>query len=314
MGRMNLIFNKLKNFFTAHPLPYSALQVTSSYISGIHLSLKDRKLKNHFILPVSGRIIQPSFEKANIKDSPLLQKIITEGVEKFDIYDHGVALLLPELSQRTFVFSFDGLPATSKEREQLIRFRVKKQMPLLSEDVRISYDVLQTRERKKIISSLARFTVVNDYENFFSQMRLKIKSVGFPLLGLSNLVNWNEEKDFFLINIEKDSFGLLAVTNAEPSLYRQKPLLVRQDEKYLMERVQNIVLEIENTVQFIRDKEKREITSLWVRFGLLESEEELLSNLESRLPIPIKNIESLVSLELSGQEKKILAPLIGQLL
>jgi hypothetical protein len=314
MGRMNLIFNKLKNFFTAHPLPYSALQVTSSYISGIHLSLKDRKLKNHFILPVSGRIIQPSFEKANIKDSPLLQKIITEGVEKFDIYDHGVALLLPELSQRTFVFSFDGLPATSKEREQLIRFRVKKQMPLLSEDVRISYDMLQTRERKKIISSLARFTVVNDYENFFSQMRLKIKSVGFPLLGLSNLVNWNEEKDFFLINIEKDSFGLLAVTNAEPSLYRQKPLLVRQDEKYLMERVQNIVLEIENTVQFIRDKEKREITSLWVRFGLLESEEELLSNLESRLPIPIKNIESLVSLELSGQEKKILAPLIGQLL
>jgi len=163
---MNLIFNKLKNFFTAHPLPYSALQVTSSYISGIHLSLKDRKLKNHFILPVSGRIIQPSFEKANIKDSPLLQKIITEGVEKFDIYDHGVALLLPELSQRTFVFSFDGLPATSKEREQLIRFRVKKQMPLLSEDVRISYDVLQTRESKKIISSLARFTVVNDYENF----------------------------------------------------------------------------------------------------------------------------------------------------
>jgi len=311
---MNLIFNKLKNFFTAHPLPYSALQVTSSYISGIHLSLKDRKLKNHFILPVSGRIIQPSFEKANIKDSPLLQKIITEGVEKFDIYDHGVALLLPELSQRTFVFSFDGLPATSKEREQLIRFRVKKQMPLLSEDVRISYDVLQTRESKKIISSLARFTVVNDYENFFSQMRLKIKSVGFPLLGLSNLVNWNEEKDFFLINIEKDSFGLLAVTNAEPSLYRQKPLMIRQDEKYLLERVQNIVLEIENTVQFIRDKEKREIASIWVRFGLLESEEELLSNLGSRLPFPIKNIESLVSLELSGREKKILAPLIGQLL
>ncbi len=310
---MNFI-HKLKDFFSAHSLPHSALQVTSSYISGIHLSTKDRKLKDHFILPISGGIIQSSFEKANIKDPPLLQKIINEGVKKFNIYDHGVALLLPELSQRTFVFSFDALPATSQEKEQLIRFRMKKQMPLLSDDVRISYNILQTKERKKIISSVARSTVVRDYEDFFSQLRLKIKDVGLPLLGLSNLVNWNEEKNFFLINIEKDSFGLLAVTDSVPSLYRHKPLMVRTDENYVLERVQNIVQEIENTVQYIQDKEKRGIASLWVRFGLLESEEEMLSNLESRLNLPIKNVESLVNLSLSKQDKKMLAPLVGQLL
>jgi hypothetical protein len=308
------IFHKLKDFFSQHPLPHSALQVTSSYISGIHLSTKDRKLKNHFVLPISGGIIQPSFEKPNIKDSPLLQKIIEGGVEKFNIYDHGVALLLPELSQRTFVFSFDALPMTSKEKEQLIRFRVKKQMPLLSEDVRISYDLLQTNERKKIISSVAQSSVVSDYENFFGQLRLKIKAVGLPLLGLAHLLNWNEEKDFFLINIERDSFGLLAVTDSVPSLYRQKPLMVRQDENFLVERVQNIVQEIENTAQFILDKEKKEIASIWIRFGLLESEEEMLSKLESRLELPIKNVESLIAINLSRQDKKILSPLIGQLL
>jgi len=311
---MTSIFNKLKNYFTEHPLPHSALQVTSSYISGIHLSTKDRILKNHFVLPIAGGIVQPSLEKANIKDPSLLQKVINEGVKKFNIYDHGVALLLPELSQRTFVFSFDALPGTSKEREQIIRFRVKKQMPLLPKDVRISYDILRTKGRKKIISSLARSTVVSDYENFFGQLRLRIRAVGFPLLGLSHLVNWNQEKDFFLINIEKDSFGLLAVTDSEPSLYRQKPLMVRKSENYLLERVQNIVQEIENTAQFIRDKEKREISSIWIRFGLLESEEEMLSNMESKLNFPIKNIESLVGLKLSKQDKKILAPLIGQLL
>lgn len=311
---MNSIFNKLKDFLTEHPLPYSALQVTSSYISGIHLSLKDRKLKNHFILPVSEGIIQPSFEKINIKDPSLLQKIITEGVDKFNIYDHGVSLLLPEISQRTFVFSFDTLPVAHREREQLIRYRVKKQMPLLSEDVRISYDVLQAKESKKIMSSLARFTVVSDFENFFGQMRLKIKSVSFPLLGLSHLVNWNKEKDFFLVNIEKDSFGLLAVTDAMPSLYRQKPLLARQNDRYLLERVQNIVLEIENTAQFIRDKEKREIASIWIRSGLLDPDAELMSNLESRLEFPVNKIEALVNLDLPSREKRILAPLIGQLL
>ncbi len=311
---MNLIFHKLKNFFTAYPLPHSALQVTSSYISGIHLSVKDKKLKNHFVLPVSGGIIQPSFEKANIRDSPLLQRIITQAAVKFDVFSHGITLLLPELSQRTFVFSFDALPVTSKEREQLIKFRVKKQMPLLPKDVRISYDLLQTNKHKKIISSMARSTVVRDYESFFSQLRLKIKSVSPPLLGLSNLVNWGKEKDFFMINIEKDSFGLLAVTDSEPFLYRHKALIVRKDEDYLLERVQNIAQEIENTAQFIQDKEKREIAGIWVRLGLLDSGGDMLSNLESRLTYPIKSIESLVNFSLSKQEKNILAPLIGQML
>jgi Tfp pilus assembly PilM family ATPase len=311
--RMNF-FHKLKDFFSEHPIPHSAIQVTSSYLCGIHLSTKDRKLKNYFVLPISGGIIQPSFEKANIKNPSLLQKIIQEGVKKFDIYDHGMALLIPELSQRTFVFSFDALPATSKEREQLIRFRVKKQMPLLSADVRISFDMLQTKERKKVISSAARSAVVNDYEEFFGQLRLKIKDVGLPLMGLSHLLNWNEEKNFFLINIEKDSFGLLAITEAMPSLYRQKPLRVRLEKNFVSERIQNIVQEIENTAQFIRDKEKKEIASIWIRFGFLESEEDLLSILESRLDLPIKKVETLVNLDLSQQEKKILSPLIGQLL
>ncbi len=311
---MTTIFNKIKSYFSEHPLPHSAMQVTSSYISGIHLSSKDRSLKSHFILPIEGGIIQPSFEKTNIKNPALLQKIIDGGVEKFNIYDHGVALLLPELSQRTFVFSFEAIPGTSKEREQLIRFRVKKQMPLLSDDVRITYDVLRSKKGKKIISSVARSTIVSDYENFFGQMNLKIRAVGLPLMSLSHLINWNEEKDFFLVNIEKDSFGLLAVTDSEPSLYRQKPLMIRKSENYLVERVQNIIQEIENTAQFIRDKEKKEISSLWIRFGILESEEEILSNLGSRLNVPIKKIESTVGLKLSQQEKKILAPLIGQLL
>jgi hypothetical protein len=90
--------------------------------------------------------------------------------------------------------------------------------------------------------------------------------------------------------------------------------MVRQDENFLIERVQNIVQEIENTAQFIQDKENKEIDSIWIRFGFLESEEEMLSNLESRLDLPIKNVEALVSLNLSQQDKKILSPLIGQLL
>lgn len=310
---MKSFWGKIKNFFLEQPLPDSALQVTSSYISGIHLSSKDRKLKNHFILPLPEGLIQPSFERTNIKDAHRLEKTITERIQRFDIYDHGVALLLPELSQRTFVFTFDSLPPISKEKEQIIRFKVKKQMPLLSDDVRISYDVIQAKEGKKVVSSLARSSIIDDYENFFSQLRLKVRSVGIPILGLSNLIDWEKERDFLVVNIENDSFGLLAVTNAETSLYRQKPLIATNGNDSTT-RVQNIVLEIENTAHFIEDKEKRKIAAVWVRSGLLEREDEMFSGLETSLSFLVKNIDSLIKLGLSSKDKKILAPLIGQLL
>ncbi len=313
MGSMNSIVHRLKIFFSQHPLPHSALQVTSSYISGILLSSKDKKLRSHFILPLSGEVIRPSFERTNIIDPVLFEKQIREGVEKFNSYDHGAALLLPELSQRTFIFSFDSLPVGSKEREQLLRFRVKKQMPLLADDVRMSYDVVQARGKKKVVLTLARTAVVNEYEKFFSQLQLKIRLVEVPLLALANLIDLEKEKDFFLINIEKDSFCLLAVADSEIFLYRQKPLMVGKREDRRRDSIENVVQEIENTARFIADKEKREIACLWVRFGLLEHELENFSQLESSLSVPVKRAESLVDFRLHEQEKRLLAPLLGQL-
>lgn len=310
---MNTFLGKLKNFFIEQPFPSSAIQVTSSCISGVDLTSKEKKIKHHFILPLPEKIIQPSFDRANIKDASQLMKNITEGVEKFNIYGHGITLLLPELSQRTFVFSFDSLPKTLREKEKIIRFRIKKQMPLLSDKVRISSDVLQTKDGKKVISSVAHVSVVDDYERFFSQMRVKIRAVGIPVLGLSNLIDWDKEKDFLLVNIEEDSFSLLAVTNSEASLYRQKPLMTL-NEGNISGRVQNIVQEIENTAHFIEDKEKRNIIKVWIRWTGFESEEEMFSRLETKLSFPVSGIHSLLNFKLRDEEKKILSPLIGQLL
>lgn len=309
---MNSFWGKLKNFFTEQPLPSSAIYVTSSSISGIYLSSKEGRLKHHFILPLAEKIIQPSFNRANIKDAHQLMKNITERVEKFNIYRDGIALLLPELSQRTFVFSFDSLPKALREREKIVRFKIKKQMPLLSDDVRISSDVIQAKDGIKVISSVAHATVVDDYEQFFSQMNVRIRAVGIPVLGLSNLIDWTKEKDFLLVNLEKDSFGLLAITNSEASFYRQKPLMAL-DQDGLTTRVKNIVQEIENTAHFIEDKEKRSIETIWIRLGGFETEEKMFSNLEKKLSFAVQSIHPLLKYKLRDEEKMILAPLLGQL-
>ena len=55
-------------------------------------------------------------------------------------------------------------------------------------------------------------------------------------------------------------------------------------------------------------------SSLIIRLGVLGSDTEILQKLKEKLDIPIKTIESSVKLKIPSFEKRILAPLIGQVL
>jgi hypothetical protein len=310
---MGLFFGKIKDYFTKQPFPHAAFHLTSHYISGIRVSPKEGRIMNHFILPLEKGLIQPSFEKKNIKNPDLLEKKIKKELGKLHLHDHKVACLLPELSLRAFVFSFESLPSSRPEREQIIRFRIKKQLPLLPQDARFSFDIIKSNDSMKIFVAVARALIIQEYEELFSRFNLKIRTVGVPILGLYSLLKTEKEKDLLLINIEEDSLCLTAIIDSEIALYRMKPILsLGQDERSEDRRVENIVKEVENTVNFVEDKEKRKIQSFWVRLGLLE-EERILSRLQERSSLPVTGIESRMTAKIGLREKKILSPLIGQI-
>ena len=71
---MNALLDRLKGYFTQHPIPHSAFQISPHYLSGIRLSAKEGKIKNYFILPLEKGVIEPSFSKKNIKNPDFLEK------------------------------------------------------------------------------------------------------------------------------------------------------------------------------------------------------------------------------------------------
>ncbi len=310
---MNALLDRIKGYFTQHPIPHSALQISSHYISGIRFSPKEGRIKNYFILPLEKGVIEPSFSKKNIKKPDILEKRIREGLEKLSLSEHNIACLIPELSLQTFVFSFDSLPPSRQEREQIVRFRIKKQMPILPADSRFSFRVIRSNNSEKILSAVARASVVQEYEDLFSRLRLKVRAIGVPTLSLFNLVERDKEKNLLLINIEENSLCLLAIVNSEIALYRLKSYIL-DSEADVSGFVGNIIKEIENTVNFVEDREQEKVHSLLIRQGLLENDEKMLRLLKERLPFPLKGIESCLDAELGLQEKKILSPLFGQIL
>jgi len=311
---MAAFLEKIRKYFSQQPLPRTAFQLTSRYVSGIHVSAKDGRVTHHFILPLERGIIQPSFDKSNIKKPALLEGRIKREMGKLRISDQKAAFLLPELSLKAFVFSFDSLPSSRQERERIIRFRVKKQIPLLPDDARFSFDVIRTSAMMKIMVAVAKSSVIKEYEDFFSRFNLRVRTVGVPTLSLQSLLNTQKEKDVLLINIEEDSLCLVAAINSEIALYRLKPFLSGLQTNISPDQMaENIVKEVENTVHFIEDKEERKIQSFWLRVGLLEGEEEMISSLQKKASFPITRIESSLTEKLGLREKKILSPLIGQI-
>jgi hypothetical protein len=312
---MALFTDKIRSYFIRQLLPRSAIQLTSSYLSGIHVSSKEEKIKNHFIFPLEEGVIKPSFSNKNIKNPALLEKKIKQGLEKLHLSDNKIACLIPELSLKAFVFSFDSLPSSREQRERIIRFRVKKQIPLLPDDARFSFDRIRSNSSSKMLVAVTRASIIKEYEDLFSKLRLKLRVVGVPTLSLYYLLNREKERDLLLINIEEDSLSLIAGLNSEVAMYRLKPFIPGSLTNVSgLKRVENIVKEVENTVNFVEDKEKKKVNSLRVRLGLLEPEEDMFSQLKEKLPLPAKGIEADLTSKLGLREKMILSPLIGQIL
>lgn len=306
-------FIRLKQYFLEQAIPHASFYISSRYISGVQISQNDRGIKNHFICPLEEAVIQPSFHKENIKNREILKERISKELEKFHLSDKKIAVLLPEMSQKVHVFSFEELPPSKAEKEKIILFRIRKQQPLLPEDIRMSFDEFSLNSTKRVIAGIARSAVVQDYEDFFNSLGLKVRVVGIPSLCLCNLLDRN--KNLMLVNINDDSFSLVAAMQGEIILYRQKPFaLAIRTQEMLEQKMESIIQEIENTIHFMEDKEKKQFDSLWIRPGFLEDDEEIYSHLEGRLELPVQTIDASIGFKLSQKEKKILSPLIGQLI
>lgn len=308
------IKDRIIEYFTKPPQFHSALYFTAKYIAGIHLSPKDKQVRNYFLLPLEEGAIEPSFTKTNINDMPSIEEKLKEGIEKLQLSEKKTACLIPELSLKAFVLSFDSLPSSMEEKQEIIRYRIKRQMGFYPEDARLSFQEIESDREKKLLVSLAKDSVIQEYEGCLNRQGLRVRALGSPVLGLYNVLNGQEE-DFLLINVEKESLSLVAVVNSEISLYRQKPFaLDTQPEPSTAHQVDNIMTEVDNTAHFLEDTEKTEIRTLYVRLGFLSAVEKMYARLEEQLPFSLKRIDLSQVERLNVKEREILSPLVGQIL
>lgn len=310
---MNGIFQKVRDFFLRSPLPLAAVQIHSRYVCGVRVSHKDRQLKSRFILPLEEGAVLPSYAGPCIKDRPGLERILRQGKDRLGLNGQPVALLLPDMCQRLFVFSFDSLPGRQQDRARIIQFRVQKQMPMLAADSRLAFHGFKSSGKERVIASIARNAVIREFETVMSSCGMDAGAVETPVAGLYRSVDWDRKKNDLLVNIEVDALSLLAVAKGEIVLARQKAVhLGSVDMSPDSHEMKTIIQEIDNTAKFIEDHEKQSIDRLRIRVGYIEGEDKLLAGLKSGLGFPVKEISPRKKLSLGSKERRVLSPLLGQ--
>jgi hypothetical protein len=303
---------KLRTYFSERLLPDAVFQIAPGHLSGIRVSRTDGAIKGGFVLPFRDRPVAPSFDRPNVTDLGALEEAVAQGKRNLRLTSGSVALLIPELSLRVFVLSVESFPASGRERESFIRWRIGKQMPLIPEDARIDYAVTAGPGARRVIVAMARQVVVREYEALFEKAGLKPVLVTAPSLALVNLVPRAGRTNAVLLNIEDETLTVLALADPGWSLYRQKD--IGAPGAAAGEREENIVREAENTIRFLEDRDRTRVERLWLRCAVAVEQPEIRARLGERIAVAIEPVDYRAPDVWTDAHKAVLAPLIGQVL
>lgn len=304
---------RLKDRFLEVPLPDAVFQVTTSHLTGLLIDPREKRAAGHFISRLPDGVVKPSFEKTNFPDAPLLESKIREGMAKIGLGQGKVAVLLPELSARVFILNLDTAPLAQREKEKIIRWRVGKQMPAVPEDARFVFQEFPAGSSNRIIVAVSREAVLQEYEGLFSRCQLAAGNLSLPSLSLINLLPEAGE-DTLLVNLEEDSLGFVAIIESKLSLYRQKAFVFdRVPGKPIAQSLGGLLKEVENTLHFLEDKEKKRVRSLWFRSGLPDAGIDIASELRRLPALAVRETGELVIQGGGNGESGLLSPLFGQL-
>lgn len=294
----------LRRYFTELPAPLAVFQVGASSFAGLRLPARDGAPAGRFLQPLAKGLVQPSFDRTNITDSSALEGLVSEGLKRLGLHHGPAALLVPELSARVFIVDLDSHPASVEEGEDVFRWRVKKQFPLLPEDARWSLASQPAGAGERIVGVLARAAVIQEYEALFARTRVRVSTVTLPSLSLARLLERTAEESVVLVNAEETALTVTALVGDALALHRLKPLAADAAAPLVAQ-------EAENTIHFLEDREKTKVQAVWVRSTLADGEDGLIATLGERLGLPVRSASALTASFLDPKEGRFLGPLAG---
>ena len=116
----------------------------------------------------SGSVV-PDLMEANVRNRDSVCQALRDTLGSVSGRSRDVVAILPDAAVRVVLLDFEALPPNREEAEGVVRFRLKKSLPVDVDKARVSYHAQTAGDGVHVIAAVSLNSVVEDYEAAFRE-------------------------------------------------------------------------------------------------------------------------------------------------
>ena len=203
----------------------AAIEISAERVAGLVCG-SGRSVQAHAIEPLPAGAIVPSLTAPNVVQHDVVSHAVARVLEALGTPKR-VALVVPDVVARLSVVRLDHVPARIEERDQLIRFNVRKAAPFPLDAAVVSIadgQVLDSGAREFVVA-VARRDVIEEYEALCAAAHAAAGLVDVAACGAINLAlaRGAAEGDWMLVHVGSDASTIAIVRRGAAIFFRAMP-------------------------------------------------------------------------------------------
>jgi hypothetical protein len=188
-----------------------------------------RRSRNGFALASSAltqlpaQLITPHFDSTNLQNPQELSSIIAQTAEAAGLANKKQwSVALPEGAARSIVINLESKPASRKELNEVVAWKVERVIATPSSELLISRQKLrQDGKHERYVATVARTAVINEYEALFHSLGWQAGLMLPRHIGEAQwLMHDKAAGDKMLVSSNREGFTAVVVRDGEPVLVR----------------------------------------------------------------------------------------------
>ena len=218
------------NFLTrllAPPFPATALGLERGRATVVQLEHQRRAgfmLKRAATVTLPEELIRPSFDEPNISDMNELAETLAELATSAGLLnERRWSVALPEAAARTIILTMESAPASRKEQDEILRWKMERGFGVPLEELRVARESLppDAQGRARYLTTCARLSVLEEYETVFQSLGWRAGLILPRHLSEARwLMRGASRGDALLVSMNEEGFTAVMLHDAQPSIVR----------------------------------------------------------------------------------------------
>lgn len=207
--------------------PSVAVEIGSTQVAAATVDWRGGRavVSSHIAEALADGALVPSLTANNVQDRGAVMRILAR------VLDHvgrprRIGLIVPDVAAKVSLVKFEQVPPRTADLDQLVRWQVRKAAPFPIEEAQVSYAPgLKTAEGQEFIVSLARRSVVEEYEGLCAEAGAQAGIVDISTFCVINAVlggSAASTADWLLVHVAADYASIAILRGSHVIFFRNR--------------------------------------------------------------------------------------------